>query len=136
MGYVGAGHGNEEGESEIAGLGLPDYYAKGFGKEGAEALKEYVLALSLDPEKAIVNKGDEYASPIKRLHATAREDNIASQRIQEELGMHRGKTTGEGKERRIHFTLSIEEIRLCKIVSGYVQSRRSALIVGGFLYNS
>lgn len=135
MGFAVAGHGEKIGESVIAGIGVPSYYAQGHGKEGAEALKAYVLTLSL--RGALVNIGEQIAAaPLQNIHATAREDNRASVRIQDELGMHRSEITGEGEERRIHFTLSVEEMHLCKIVSDVFQSRKIATLVAGFCFES
>lgn len=135
MGYAIAGHSTKPGESVIAGIAVPNYYAQGFGKEGSEALKAYILTLSL--QGALVNIREKIPSaPLKSIHATAREDNLASIRIQEELGMHRGETTGDGEERRINFSLSVEEIHLCKIVSDVYQSRKIGAIVGAYCYGS
>lgn len=81
LGSIVLGHGDHPGESEVVGMGNPDFWNHGYGSEAAEAVvKEYA--------PATVKEG--YAlegETLKRVVATCRTDNVGSERVLQKLGM-------------------------------------------------
>ncbi len=81
VGSVLLGHGDNSGEAELAGLGLPSFWSKGYGTEAATALvKEYAPA-------TLAQKYTLKGKALETITTTARTDNLASVAISKKLGM-------------------------------------------------
>jgi RimJ/RimL family protein N-acetyltransferase len=104
IGTVVMGHGDHEGQSELAFLFFPEYWFQGYGKEAVTAAVK-----TLGP--ILIQKGYGPAGvPLKEIVATCRYDNIRSERILRSLGMHEiGRGEQYGSE-RIFFSLPASEL--------------------------
>jgi len=104
IGTVVMGHGNYEGQSELAFLFFPEYWEQGYGKEAVTAVVK-----TLGP--VLIQKGyGPGGAPLKEIVATCRYDNVRSERILRSLGMHEvGRGEQYGSE-RIFFSIPASEL--------------------------
>jgi len=104
IGTVVMGHGDLEGQSELAFLLFPEYWEQGYGKEAVTAVVKCLAPM-------LVQKGyGPGGVPLKEIVATCRYDNIRSEKILRGLGMHEvGRHDQYGSE-RIFFSLPASEL--------------------------
>ncbi len=82
LGHISLAHGDHPGESELSGLGMTDFWAKGYGTEAATAIVRHWAPLTVRLGYELDGK------PLSRIVATARADNLGSVKILEfKLGM-------------------------------------------------
>ena len=109
IGLVVLGHGDRPGVSEVAGLGLPDYWNQGYGKEAFGA-----MVTTLVPE-CIKRKMLLDGKPLCTIQATAREDNEASVKILTHYGFKKGvrcKAYDDNQSVRYSYSLQVAELQL------------------------
>lgn len=80
LGTIVAGHGDEPGVSELAGLGNVEFQNRGYGKEALTALLHGLLPVVKD--RPFLD-----GAPLRCVVATAREDNGPSNRVMQNAGM-------------------------------------------------
>lgn len=103
MGWINLGHGEKEGQAEIAYLFREIYWNKRYGSECVKAIVE-------DYAQAIINK--KYLleeAPLRQIVATARVDNLYSCRILEKIGMKKSHTSEKYGAKRNHYSLLLNE---------------------------
>lgn len=105
IGHVILGHGDEPGVSEVACLFHKAYWRQGYGTEAMTALvREYAPATV---KEGYLLEG----KPLEKVVATARQDNLASCRIQEKIGMHLERTEEKFGAQRNHYAISMSQLQ-------------------------
>jgi [ribosomal protein S5]-alanine N-acetyltransferase len=104
IGHVVLGHGDAEGQAELAYLFKKSHWNRGFATEAATAVVQ-------DFAPATVAQGYKLdGKTLEKIKATARPDNVASVRILEKLNMHKIGEEEKFGALRFHFSIDLSEI--------------------------
>lgn len=122
IGHIILGHGENPGESEMAYLFVKDAWGRKFGTEAVQAVTtDYVDAIR--SREFLLNRFHLDRKPLTTLCATARVDNVASNRILEGIGMWPKKTDEKYGAQRHHYTLDVNYARRNPVIT--VEGKRT-----------
>jgi len=106
IGHVVCGHGDEAGQSEMAYLFKKAVWGKGYGKEAVRAVVEQFIP-KLVAREILREKYPLEGKPLRTICATARVDNVASNKIIQGLCMVHQKTDEKYGGPRHHYTYDV-----------------------------
>lgn len=120
LGFITFGHGDQPGESEVAGLAKKEFWNRGLATEALHAIvKEY--APTTRKEGYLVE-----GKPLARIVATARVDNEAANKLLVGLGMQLQKTDEKFGALRHHYSINLSQLEVITAQKAANEFKKSA----------